>query len=175
MLHSCRVVILCAAVPVLLAQKPGFESIPAARTNALEFTTTIRDFEAVALDGRLWRRRNLTGSVTVIGIWSTTCGPCLKEHRELQALYDSSRSTRHLQVLTFAMDEDPARVRSYMAQKGYTFPVIVNGQLSVRLFTADGGIPKHFVIDREARISEPFQDWSLGRIFMEAERLARSQ
>ncbi len=172
MLHV-RTFFLCASVPMLLAQHPAFDSIPAARTDSLTFTSRIPDFEAVALDGRMWRFSDLTGNVTLIDIWSTSCGPCRKEHPELQALYDESRSARHLQVLTFALDDDPARVRSYMAEKGYTFPVIVNERLSVRLFTADGGIPKQFVIDQEGRLSEPFRTWSLGRIFLEAERLAQ--
>jgi hypothetical protein len=83
--------------------------------------------------------------------------------------------TPHLQVLTFAGDEDPARVRAYMLEKGYTFPVVVNAQLSTRLFGDEGGIPKQFVINQEGRLSEPFVSWSLGRIFLEAERLARAK
>ncbi len=174
MLHV-RTIFWCASVPMLLAQHPAFDSIPAAPTDSLTFTTRIPNFEAIALDGRMWRFSDLTGNVTLIDIWSTSCGPCRKEHPELQALYDQSRLARHLQVLTFALDDDPARVRSYMAAKGYTFPVIVNERLSERLFTAVGGIPKQFVIDQEGRLSEPFRSWSLGRIFLEAERLAQSK
>ena len=175
MFHVCGPILLCGSVPMLLAQQPAFDSIPAARTDSLAFTTRIPNFEAIALDGRIWRSSDLTGNVTLIVIWSTNCGPCRKEHLELQALYDGAKSSRHLQVLTFALDDDPAGVRSYMAQKGYTFPVIVNERLPVRLFTADGGIPKHFVIDQEGRLSEPFRAWPLGRIFLEAERLAKSK
>jgi thiol-disulfide isomerase/thioredoxin len=175
MLHVCRAILLYGSVQMVLAQQPAFDSIPAARTDSLTFTTRIPNFEAIALDGRTWRFSDLTGNVTLIDIWGTNCGPCRKEHPELQALYDGSRSTRHLQVLTFALDDDAARVRSYMAQKGYTFPVVVNERLSVRLFTAYGGIPKQFVIDQEGRLSEPFRDWSLGRVFLEAERLAQSK
>jgi thiol-disulfide isomerase/thioredoxin len=160
---------------MLLAQQPAFDSIPAARPDSLTFTTRIPDFEAIALDGRMWRFSDLTGNVTLVDIWSTNCGPCRKEHPELQALYSEIGSAHHLQVLTFALDHDPARVRSYMAEKGYTFPVIVNERLSVRLFTAVGGIPKQFVIDQEGRLSEPFRAWSLGRVFLEAERLAQSK
>jgi thiol-disulfide isomerase/thioredoxin len=141
----------------------------------LTFTSQIPDFEANALDGRTWRLSDLTGKVTLIDIWSTNCGPCRKEHPELQALYNESSLTRGLQILTFALDDDPARVRSYMAQKRYTFPVIVNPPLSVRLITSDGGIPKQFVINQQGRLSEPFLSWSLGRIFLEAARFAASK
>jgi peroxiredoxin len=175
MLRICRAVLLCGSVPLLLAQQPGFQPIPAARTDALKFTRGIPDFEGVALDGQTWRLSNFTGNVTVIDIWAAGCGPCRQEHRELQALYNQSKLTPHLKVLTFALDEDPARVRTYMAEKGYTFPVVVNSQLSARLFGSDGGIPKQFVINQEGRLSEPFVAWSLGRIFLEAERFARAR
>jgi len=175
MLRLHRAIVLWGSVPMLMSQQLAFESIPAKRPDTLTFSTRIPNFETVGLDGRVWRLTDFTDRVTVIDIWSTGCIPCRKEHPELQALYDESRLIPHLQVLTFALDDDPARVRSYMTQKGYSFPVIVNERLSVRLFTADGGIPKQFVIDQQGRLSHPFRDWSLGRIFSEAEQLARSK
>ena len=175
-MRLCRAVLLCASAPLLLGQQAVFDPIHAPQPDALTFTNRIPDFEAISLDGRKWRLSDLKGKVTLIDIWSINCGPCRRDHPKLQALYDGSKSTRHLQVLTFALDNDPVPVRSYMVQQGYTFPVIVNERLSVQLFTADGnGIPEQFVIDQEGRLSEPFRAWSLGRVFMEAERLARSK
>jgi thiol-disulfide isomerase/thioredoxin len=173
MLLLSRAALLCAFLLPLWAQQSGFQTIPHAPSDSLRFTAPLAEFQAADLNGRTWGTLNLAGNVTLIDIWSTSCGPCRKEHPALQNFYSQIRPNSHVQMLTFALDPDPRKVRSYMAEKGYTFPVIVDAKLSERLFTQYGGIPKQFVIDREVRLSEPFQSWSLGRVFLEVERLAQ--
>jgi hypothetical protein len=77
------------------------------------------------------------------------------------------------QVLTFTLDDEPPRVRSYMKENGYTFPVVVNGDLESRPFPRDRGIPETFVIGPDGRRSDQFRTWTFGRILMEVEKLAR--
>jgi len=147
---------------------------PEVISDRLRFVAPVSDFDGAAVDGRRWRLGDLKGKVTVINIWATTCGPCLREHPEIQRSYDKWRGSDAIQVLTFSIDGAPAAVRTYMAQKKYTFPVIVNEALSERLFS-NVGIPQTWVVDRQGLRSEPFTTWSLGRILMEAERLAMSK
>ena len=78
-----------------------------------------------------------------------------------------------IQVLTFSLDRDPEVVRTFMKQKGYTFPVIADPELEQRLFP-EGGIPNSWVIDRQGRRSEPFRAWTFGRIVLEVEKIART-
>ncbi len=80
----------------------------------------------------------------------------------------------NVQVLTFSMDKDVLRVKAYMVEHGYTFPVISNSSLVERLFPNEGGLPKAWVIDRGGRRSDAFRVWSFGRILMELEKLAKS-
>ena len=148
--------------------------IPEAVSDRLRFVAPLGDFDVSAIDGRHWRLADLKGRVTVISIWATTCGPCLREHPEIQRSYEKWRGSDRIQVLTFSVDSAPGAVRAYMLQKKYTFPVIVNEALSERLFS-NIGIPQTWVVDRQGFRSEPFTTWSLGRIFMEAERLAFSK
>lgn len=79
-----------------------------------------------------------------------------------------------IQVLTFSLDRDPELVRSFMKEKGYTFPVIADPELEQRLFPSEGGIPQSWVIDWQGRRSDPFRVWSFGRIVLEVEKLAKS-
>jgi peroxiredoxin len=155
------------------AGESPFQTISPVISDTLTFRAQLADFEATDLSRRTWRLSDLRGKLTVVSIWSTWCLPCRQEHAELQRFCDQTKRTKDIQVLTFSLDTDPAVTWSYMNEKGYTFPVIVNRQLEERLFSVDGGIPKTWVIDREGRKSEPFRSWRLGRILIEAEKEAK--
>jgi len=161
-------ILIASALP---AQSP-FETIPAALSDTLAFRTPLNDFEAGDLAGKTWGLADLRGRVTVVSIWSTWCLPCRKEAPAIQALSEAARANDKIQVLTFSLDRDPEAVRSYIEERGYTFPVIVDPELAGRLFPA-GGIPNSWVIDRQGRRSDAFRAWTFGRIVLEAEKLAR--
>jgi len=150
-----------------------FQPVAPAPTDALRFDRPLAEFRTTDLTGRAWRSADLQGKVTVIDIWSTTCGPCLQQHPALQAFHEQTPRMNGVAVLTFALDDDPSRVRAYMTAHRYTFPVIVRSSLAANLFPTDGGIPKAFVVDREGRLSAPFREWSFGRVLLEAERFAK--
>ena len=66
-----------------------------------------------------------------LGQW---CGPCRAEQYELQKLYEGLKGRKDLQVLTLSVDDSPAQVTSYLAEKGFTFPVIHMPQLADKLY-----------------------------------------
>ena len=145
--------------------------VPAAPSDTLKFQVALGNFEANDLSGRRWRTDDLRAKVTFVDIWSTSCGPCRREHPEIQRFYEKAKATSNVQVLTFAMDADPRRVESYMKENSYTFPVIVSEELVGKLFPA-GGLPQAWVIDPEGRRSDPFVAWPSGRVLLEVERFA---
>jgi peroxiredoxin len=140
----------------------------------LAFRTTVPDFEARDLSGRTWRSADLRGKLTVVQIWGTFCLPCRQEHPALQDFFNKARSANNVQVLTFSVDSDPSRTLSYMKDKGYTFPVIVERALDVKLFP-EGGLPESWVIGPDGRRSDAFKSWTFGRVLLEVEKLAMSK
>jgi thiol-disulfide isomerase/thioredoxin len=160
--------LICAACA---AQQ--FQPVAPAPTDALRFGRPVAEFRTTDLVEHAWRSSDLQGKVTLVDIWSSTCGPCRQQHPALQAFHEQAARMNGVQVLTFALDNDPARVRAYMQEHGYTFPVIARSSLASNLFPTEGGIPKTFVIDREGRLSAPFREWSFGRVLLEVERFAK--
>jgi hypothetical protein len=102
------------------------------------------------------------------------CLPCRKELPAVQEFYTGTKAHDKIQVLTFSLDDDPRVVRSYMNEKGYTFPVIVDKDLEQKLFPTEGPIPQAWVIDSQGRRSEQFRSWTFGRVLFEVENLAKS-
>jgi cytochrome c biogenesis protein CcmG, thiol:disulfide interchange protein DsbE len=157
----------------LLAQSP-FQAPSPAVSDTLVFRSPLPDFEARDLAGKTWRLADLKGRLTVISIWAVFCLPCRQELPAVQALSEEARANGKIGMLTFSLDRDPGLVRSYMREKGYTFPVIVHPDLEQNLFPAEGGIPKSWVVDRQGRRSEPFRSWTFGRVVLEVEKIARA-
>jgi len=140
----------------LAQQRSPFLEIAPLSNAPLEFKTPLPDFEGVDLAGRTWRLASLRGKATFIDIWSTWCLPCRAEHPKLQWLHEKAGAGTNLQVLTFALDDDPSVVREYMRQKGYTFRVIVAAKLAKIVVPDVGyGIPATCIIDPRGVRSEP--------------------
>jgi thiol-disulfide isomerase/thioredoxin len=151
--------------------RPLLLQVPAPPSDTLKFQTPLGSFEASDLNGRRWRPDDLRAKVTFVDIWSTSCGPCRREHPEIQRFYEKAKATSNVQVLTFAMEDDSRAVEAYMKENSYTFPVIVSGELVQKLFPA-GGMPQAWVIDQQARRSDLFVAWPAGRVLLEVERFA---
>jgi peroxiredoxin len=156
-----------------VTHKSPFQIIrPAASdTDMLAFRNPVLNFEVRDLSGRTWRSADLQGKLTVIQIWGTFCLPCRQEHPALQDFFNKTRSMHNVQVLSFSVDGDRSRVLSYMKDKGFTFPVIMDRELEVRLFP-EGGLPETWVIGPDGRRADRFQSWTFGRVLLEVEKIA---
>jgi thiol-disulfide isomerase/thioredoxin len=173
--------VLAIAVYLALAQQTGtpgatspFSDVSPRQERPLQFITSLPEFHATDLAGKHWSTSNLHGKITFIDIWATFCIPCRAEHPEIQRFYDKVQNSPDIQVLTFAIDADPSVVERYLREKKFTFPVIVDPELAESLFTRDGGVPKQWVVDRAGRRTERFEDYHIGHLLYEVERLAKS-
>jgi thiol-disulfide isomerase/thioredoxin len=146
-----------------------------ASPDALTFSKALPAFDAIDLNGRSWRTADLLGKVTVVQIWGVFCLPCRQEHPMLQEFFRNVGAIKDVQVLTFSLDEGRSQVAAYMREKGFTFPVIVDGDLERKLFPNEGGIPKTWVIGPKGERTEAFRTWSLGRVLLEVEKVARGK
>jgi peroxiredoxin len=176
-MKTCHLITWIFVASTVFAQRESpFQAIrPApADLDMLVFRTTVPDFEVRDLGGRTWRSVDLRGKLTVVQIWGDFCIPCRQEHPALQDFFNKARSMNNVQVLTFCVDSDLSRVRSYMNDKGYTFPVIMDRDSKVRLFS-EGGLPEVWVIGPEGRRSAPFKSWTFGRVLLEVEKLAMAK
>jgi hypothetical protein len=72
-----RVLLTILALAAVAMAQPGwpFVSVQEARDQIARSQTRLGDFEAVDLNGRVWRAAGLHGKVTVADIWATSCGP----------------------------------------------------------------------------------------------------
>lgn len=173
-------------LPAALAQQPPLLPVPAAAADELRFGAQLPEFEARDIGGRTWRLADLRGKYTVVYIWGALMASAtdrldkrnpharyslhgLPDLPELQRFYDKVRTSRNIQVLTFCQDYDYTHAPDYMRQSGHTFPVIADWTLIRKLFPM---VMEYAVVNPDVRLSNPFREWSLGRVLIEVEKAA---
>ncbi|HXJ93470.1 MAG TPA: TlpA disulfide reductase family protein [Terriglobia bacterium] len=108
------------------------------------------DFTLTDLEGKPWTLSALHGKVVLVNFWATWCPPCRKEMPDLEAVYNQFKD-RGLVTLAIS-EEDAAKVKPFIAQRSFTYPILLDpGGTVNRLFVIEG-IPKSFVYDRSGKL-----------------------
>lgn len=108
---------------------------------------TLKDLEGNLVDVGMFRNK-----VIFLNMWATWCGPCRVEMPSIQSLYETvDKENTVFIMLALDSEETQSRIRKYIKDKGYTFPVYVPhqsipGQLQV------SSIPTTFIIGKDGKI-----------------------
>ncbi len=110
------------------------------------------NFTLQDLQGNSWTLKDLRGKVALVNFWATWCPPCRKEMPDLEAL--GKRFKDQGLVILAISDEDAAKVKPFIAERQFTFSVLLDpGRKVNKLFDVEG-IPKTFIYNREGRLAE---------------------
>jgi peroxiredoxin len=108
------------------------------------------DFALMDLEGKSWTLKSLEGKVVLVNFWATWCPPCRKEMPDLDALYKQFRK-QGLVILAIS-DEDADKVKSFIAEKGISYTVLLDPGRKVNTQFNVMGIPKTFIYDRSGKL-----------------------
>ena len=108
------------------------------------------DFTLQDLQGKQWTLKQLRGNVVLVNFWATWCPPCRKEMPDLEKLHQRF-GTQGLIILAIS-DEDAEKVKPYIAQGKYSYPILLDpGRTANERFHIQG-IPKSLVYDRTGKL-----------------------
>lgn len=138
-----RISFFIAAVVCLILQISG--GLACAANAAPDFTLS-------NLDGRKVSLSSYKGKVVILNFWGTWCEPCKAEMPSLNKLYLEHRD-KGLVVLAVSIDPSDQKVKSFISQKGYSIPVLLDRNKEV-FFDTYGlfGLPVSVIIDRDGMI-----------------------
>ncbi|MEO5511379.1 MAG: TlpA disulfide reductase family protein [Longimicrobiales bacterium] len=113
-------------------------------------------YEVYSLLGDTIDIRDYKGSVVVLNVWATWCGPCVREMPALERLHQTL-GPKGLEIIAVSVDTTPnadALVASFRDRFALTFPLLrdPSGHIEQRLGVQ--GFPTTFIIDRRGRIIE---------------------
>ena len=110
------------------------------------------NFSIKDMNGNVIDVKDFKGKTIFLNIWATWCGPCRMEMPSIQSLYNQVDNQKIAFImLTIDRQNDLDKVKSYIKDKEFTFPVytpatLLPNQLQVSM------IPSTFVVDAEGRI-----------------------
>ncbi len=96
------------------------------------------------------------GKIVMVNFWATWCDPCVGEMPHIQAV-SGSWSGGELVILAIHVKDRAATAQSWINDKGYTFPVLLDSEGKVQTLygiTNTIPIPRTFFIDRDGIIRE---------------------
>jgi len=111
------------------------------------------DFYFETPEGASSSLSQLQGTPVLVNFWATWCGPCAYEMPHLQQFYDE-RQGDEVVLLTINIQEGSSQVSQFMQSKGFSFPVLLDGEATLAQRYNIRGIPTTLFIDKESVIQE---------------------
>ena len=110
------------------------------------------DFRLKTLDGRKIGPVDFPGQVVVVDFWATWCGPCHLQARILDSIYRDLQG-KGVQFLAANVGEDEASVRSFVKNKPFPYPVLLDTETTVSGNLGVYALPTLMVIDKKGKIA----------------------
>jgi thiol-disulfide isomerase/thioredoxin len=125
---------------------------------ALELPDTAGNMQAIGQ----WR-----GKVLVANFWATWCPPCRAEMPALEEVYQARRD-EGLVVLAIDQNESPDSVKSFQAELGLTFPLLLDPGYTVSDQYRINLLPSTFFIGRDGVIRDVVFGGPMNRALLES-------
>lgn len=150
-------------------KNPQFET-EIAKLEAIDAHRANADFTLADIDGKVWTLKALRGKTVLVNFWATWCPPCRKEMPDLEQLSQEFKD-RGLVILAIS-DEEPDKVKLFVAEHKYSYPVLLDPGRKVNDLFEIGGIPKSFVYNSVGHLVAQAIDMRTRRQFLELLALA---
>ena len=119
-------------------------------------------FTVQDINGHPLRLADLRGRPVVLNFWGVNCIYCRKEMPLLQQAYQQHQGARLAIVGIDVQDNDPTIIRTYVQQRGTTYPATLPGSVDWGGLYKVNDLPQSVFIDRQGMIREsdakPFLD-----------------
>ena len=115
---------------------------------------TFPDFDEKDLAGQPLSLASRKGKVVLLDFWATWCGPCRVELPNVVETYKQHHA-EGFEVIGISLDDDKARLESFIKDKAMTWPQYFDGQKWKNKLAVKYGvnsIPATYLIDGEGKI-----------------------
>jgi thiol-disulfide isomerase/thioredoxin len=110
------------------------------------------EFRLKTVDGRKLGPKDFKGQIVVVDFWATWCLPCHLQARVLEPLHKEYKG-KGVQFLAANSGEDEATVRSYLKDKPFPYPVLLDPDDKVSEQLGIMSLPTLLVIDKAGKVS----------------------
>lgn len=103
------------------------------------------------LEGSRWNLEDHRGSVVLVSVWASWCGPCREEVPVLSAT-DEQYGPEELLVLGLVFRDNPDAARQFIADENPTFPSVVDADGTIAVDWGVSALPQSFLIDEDGSV-----------------------
>ena len=97
-------------------------------------------------------RERYKGTVTLVNIWATWCGPCRLEMPSMHRAY-ARLKPRGFRIAAVSIDEgSPDDVRTFVREMGLTFDILLDQSTRIQQAYQMTGVPESFLLDQHGVI-----------------------
>ena len=112
------------------------------------------DFTAVNAEGEEVSLSSFEGKPVVLNFWASTCGPCKSEMPGFQAAYEELGDQVNFVMVNIPgfNGETEDRAKAFLAENGYTFPVLFDTSGMAAQLYGISSIPQTFFLDEQGYV-----------------------
>ena len=112
----------------------------------------LEDFSIECLDGSVFHLADTRGKVTVINLWATYCGPCVKELPHFNEFYHEHEGDVEILAVHSSMVVDEPE--DFLADKGWTIPFAVDTDDDTvwEIVNGSSTLPQTIVLNRHGEV-----------------------
>ena len=109
-------------------------------------------YTATQLDGKPFDLASQKGSVVLLNVWATWCGPCRFETPELEALHQKY-AAKGFRVIGVSVDDTGAPgVKQFVTENKISYPIAIDADGRVANILHTTVLPTSIIIGRDGRI-----------------------
>ena len=106
----------------------------------------------ISFNNEIVHMKDYKDKVVFINFWASWCPPCRAEMPTIQDLYNKVKANKNIAFFMVTLDEDTAKARQFINQKGYTFPVYFLTGYMPGMYNS-GTIPSTYLISKQGKVA----------------------
>ncbi len=138
----------------------------AAQTTDTASVKMVPDFTLAGLEDSRISLSDFRGHYVLLNFWATWCPPCQAEMPELQAYYTDYRSQGFI-LLAIDVQEDPTTVSTFIASRGFDFPVALDMTGAVHAQFGINALPLSVLVGPNGELVKMWRAGAITRSMLE--------